>query len=245
MLWARPPVRPTEEQVKAFENKLKQVEALDSTLAAAYQEYSQLEANLYADKVWFWRWRSPYRERVLKKQPAVDAAKAQVDAIKRQQERLFSEGKAQLGLWSAAGLAESRDLFWKSFHSGKVFAQRQSFWDAVFRLMNSRDQDWLGLLIQLIITTVVNFTTGLTVSVFVFLARLPSLLLSYQPSWGSLLLFFGAAAVGAVSVVASYLGLLYAAGATAVYTTISLVDARRRIEGPQRRRITGLSSHED
>jgi hypothetical protein len=93
----------------------------------------------------------------------------------------------------------------KSFQSGKLFAQRQSFWDALFTVLNSRDRDWLSMLIQLIVTTVVNFTTGLTVSVFVFLARLPSLLMSYQPSLWSALLFFAAAAVGAISVVASYL----------------------------------------
>lgn len=32
---------------------------------------------------------------------------------------------------------------------------------------------------------VINFTTGLTVSVFFFLASLPSLLASYQPGWVS------------------------------------------------------------
>lgn len=47
----------------------------------------------------------------------------------------------------------SSDAYRKSFQSGKVFAQRQSFWDALFTVLSSRDSDWLGLLLKLIITT--------------------------------------------------------------------------------------------
>jgi hypothetical protein len=77
---------------------------------------------------------------------------------------------------------EGRELFWSSFTSGKVFAQRQSFFDAIFTILDRRERDWLGMLLQLLFQTVLNFVTGLSVSVFVFLAQLPSLIWSYQPT---------------------------------------------------------------
>jgi len=45
---------------------------------------------------------------------------------------------------------EGRELFWESYQSGKVFAQRQSFWDAFFVILDSRDRDWLGMLLSLL-----------------------------------------------------------------------------------------------
>ncbi len=89
-----------------------QVESLDGDLAKAYQHYVDLEAELSTSKVWFWRWRAAYREHVLEQQPGVDAAWARVAKLKERQERLFSDAKSQLGLWSEAGVGESRDLFW-------------------------------------------------------------------------------------------------------------------------------------
>jgi hypothetical protein len=89
-----------------------QVESLDGELAKAYQEYVGLEADLSYSKVWFWRWRAGYRERVLEKQPGVDAAWASVRALHKRQEWLFNDAKSQLGLWSEAGVGESRNLFW-------------------------------------------------------------------------------------------------------------------------------------
>jgi hypothetical protein len=126
-------------------------------------------------------------------------------------------------------------------------------------------------------------------SVFIFVASLPSMLWSYQPNvvWGmgrggcrqghfdaccgvgghlqealiqaqgggaskqvcsccvcvcccplqlSAAAFFFVASVGAVSVVASYLGILSAAGATATYTVVTMVTAQRmeRIADAQR-----------
>lgn len=38
-----------------------------------------------------------------------------------------------------------------SFEGGKIFARRQSFWDAFFTIIGSRERDWLMLLLQLLI----------------------------------------------------------------------------------------------
>ncbi len=59
--------------------------------------------------------------------------------------------------------------------------------------------------------------------------------------------FFAAAAVASVSIIASYLGLLFGAGAGATYATLSMVAAaqQQRLEGgtAQRRRINYDREH--
>ena len=73
---------------------------------------------------------------------------------------------------------------------------------------------------------------GLLLSIVIFLVQLPSLLMSFAPSFWSALPFFILALAGAVSVVASYLGVLYAAGAGVAYTVITLtVQRRQQLEG--------------
>ena len=237
-----------------------------------------------------------------------------------------------------AGVEEGREVFWESFAFGKVFAQRQSFLDAIFTILGGRERDWLSLLLQLLFQvgaprapaclpaalpllppclnswhlrrlivnpqrppaqwppsplvqtqTLINFFTGMCVSVFVFLFQLPSLIWSYQPAlvspgpalccaalccagvrpqpcsvsscapcllclcplchlqWSGVA-FFALAAVAAISVVAGYLGLLFGAGATAAYATVSLAaQQQQRLEAAaqQRRRIAYGREHHD
>ena len=119
----------------------------------------------------------------------------------------------------------------RSFESGKVFARRQTFWDTVINLMSMRERNALTMALELLLTTLINFTVGLVVSVFVYMCRLPGMLLSYQPTFASASAFFLASALGAVSVVVGFLGLLYGTSATAVWTVASLVASNRRIQG--------------
>lgn len=197
-------------------------------------------------------------------------------------------------------MEEGRELFWDSYAAGKLFAQRQSMWDAAFTVIGSRDRD-LGLLLRLLLQTLFNFFTGMTVrcgrgrgaaavcacvrwcgrrsrlcapalgprrgltapprpavpsprapsprharSVFVFLFRLPALILSFQAPLWSGAAFFCLAGVAAVSVIAAYLGLLFGAGATATYATVWIVAQQQQGRlaggGPPRQRLEGGSS---
>ena len=52
-------------------------------------------------------------------------------ALERESQQKFSDAKAELGLWSDAGIGEGRQLFWSAFERGKVFGRRQTFWDAL------------------------------------------------------------------------------------------------------------------
>ena len=43
-----------------------------------------------------------------------------------------SAAKAELGLFSTAGVGEARDQFWQSFAGGTAYAKRATMWDALF-----------------------------------------------------------------------------------------------------------------
>ena len=223
------PVKMTDEKMKSFQLLLNEAHAVDAQLSQAEREYmdADLESSKY--KVWFWRWREEYRKKVMEHQPMVDAAKKQVDEVKKERNRVLRAAKQSLGLWSDLGVQESRTLLWNSFESGKLFAQRQTFWDSIFTLLNSRRDDWFVLLLQLLFTALINYTVGAFFSVFTFILSLPSFVSSFSPGFLSALAFIIIATVGAVSLIATYLGLIYASGAAVVYTTASFVSYQRRL----------------
>lgn len=80
---------------------------------------------------WFWRFKPAVRKRVNDKKAKSAEVRKEFAALKKEAEQKFSDAKAELGLWSDAGLAEGRSLFWSAFDKGKVFGRRQTFWDAL------------------------------------------------------------------------------------------------------------------
>lgn len=78
----------------------------------------------------------------------------------------------------------------------------------------------------------------------IFIFQLPSLLWSYQPSLLGGLAFFVIAVVGAVSVLASFLLALYAAGAAAVYS-IATINPNQRVGFGAARRRRNIRYHVD
>ena len=80
---------------------------------------------------------------------------------------------------------------------------------------------------QLIATALVNFTLGGVLSIFVFLAQLPSIIWSYQTSLFSGLAFALVAVVACCSVISGFLVLLYGAGAGAIYGVASVMGPPR------------------
>lgn len=227
------PVKITPEKLEAYKLKVREAEGLIRQLARAEQTLMDAQLRLDEVKVWFYWWRPEHRKLVEARRPAVKAAQQRVRALQKEREGILREGKAALGLWSDAGLEESRQLLWTSFDTGKVFAQRQTFWDSIFAVFDSRDKDWFTLLIQLLFTAVINYTIGGVMSVITFIVTLPSFLASFAPTWPSAIAFFTVAALGAVSLVATYVAALFAAGTAVAVTTATFVGnyggARQRI----------------
>ena len=55
--------------------------------------------------------------------------------------------------------------------------------DTIVNVLTARDRNVIAMVLELLCTAVINFTFGMVISIFAFMASLPSLLLSYQPSW--------------------------------------------------------------
>jgi len=225
------PSKITPEKLEAYQTRLDDARGLIKDLSYAERQRMDAQLALRDVSAWFWRWRPEHRARVLAKRPAVDAAERRVRALQRERDAILRDAKSSLGLWSEAGLEESRELLWTNFQGGRVFAQRQTLFDSIFTLIGSREKDWFFILLQILFTALVNYTIGTVISVFSFVLALPSLLSSFGPSLPSALVFFSVSVLAACSLVVTYLGLLYGAGAAVVATTAHFVVLQRqRIE---------------
>ena len=63
-------------------------------------------------QVWFWRLRAEHRQTVHQRMAVQQERQKVVDAMNRDRDRLVSSAKASLGLWSDAGVGETRRMFW-------------------------------------------------------------------------------------------------------------------------------------
>ncbi|KAK9839900.1 hypothetical protein WJX74_000074 [Apatococcus lobatus] len=231
MFLAPPPRTVTPEMQQRFDLAIKEAYAYSPARSNAEQQYFHAHMHTRDAKVWFWWFRQPHRDEVRKRQKHESAAAKVVRGFDQQQKQKISNAKASLGLWSDSGLEESRQLFWQSFNSGKVFAQRQTFWDTVVNIIFARERNAISMVLELLCTAVINFTAGMVISIFAFVAQLPAMLLSYQPSWWSGLGFFVVSLIGACSVIAGFLLALWGSGTAAIYSIVYLANTNGRLEG--------------
>ena len=79
-----------------------------------------------------------------------------------------------LGLWSALGIDETKELFRKSYDRGKVFATRQTFYDAFFSLLSGRtEENIVEFVLRWVMIALSNFTVGMASAVISFHAVAP------------------------------------------------------------------------
>ncbi len=71
------------------------------------------------------------REKVNEKKAQSAELQKNYAALQKEAQQKYSDAKAELGLWSDAGIGEGRQLFWSAFERGKVFGRRRTFWDAL------------------------------------------------------------------------------------------------------------------
>lgn len=241
------PVKITQEKLTIYQAKLDEAQGITRSLALAEQELMDAQLHFNEAAVWFWRIRPEARKEVEARRPAVNAAKIKVRALDKERSAMLSDAKRALGLWSDAGLEESRQLLWSTFHSGRVFAQRQTFWDSMFAIFDSREKAWFVLLLELLVTAIINYTLGAVLSVVTFATSLPSLISTFQPSWPSSIAFFSVGLLASISLILAYTAVLFAAGTAVVMTTSSFVHAyeSRRLTSERERSYIRSRQHYD
>lgn len=187
---------------------------------------------VYDAKEWFWRFKPDVRERVRALQAVERQREAELAAVDAKLEKHVSNAKAAVGVWSDMGVEEARRMFWKQYEQGKVFARRQTFYDAIFMMINGRTEEHAAVFIlRWLFTTLTNFTVGMAIAAVSFMFNLPSMVMAFQPTLMSGLAFFFTAAVAGVSVVFGYLGLLWGAGAGGAYFVVKAAATAGALEG--------------
>lgn len=63
-----------------------------------------------------------------------------------------------------------------------MFAKQQSVIDVILRLLYGREEELVGKVSETLLVVFVNFMSGLSLSVFIFLFRLPWMIATFQPN---------------------------------------------------------------
>ena len=84
------------------------------------QEWQAAWDALQHEKTWFW-WADKQKRAVVRERKAGEkAARKVLQQHEKHIQGLLHKAKAELGLFSEAGVEEGRRLFWDSFQAGKV-----------------------------------------------------------------------------------------------------------------------------
>lgn len=227
---------PSEEA--AFTTSMEKAMNIDG-YASAVEDWNLEMEELGSLKVWFWRFRSPYDQQVTTQQERVNEAYSLVLSLEMIRDEMMNKAKSKIGLWSSYGLLEARDRFWKAYEAGKVFAQRQTFYQLFFSLFesNSRDNSLITNILSWIMKALLNFTFGLLGSLFYFSFTLLSLIVTYQPSVLSGMVFYTAFLIGAAAVVITALVSIYTMTASGVYILGKAAMKQARLQEEQKARL--------
>ena len=162
----------------------------------------------------------------------MDRRKNEWDEIKAEGNARMSDAKSVAGLFSEVGVNEVKDSFWDYFHSGKQFAKRQSWWDAMFMGMRSmsRDESFIEYGLKMLMQVLINFSMGLIMALFVFIFGLWGIISTYQANPLTALLFFVSASSAAFAFVSTYLFAIYGAAAGGVVGVVKMAESNMRIE---------------
>lgn len=162
----------------------------------------------------------------------MERRKTEWDEIKAEGNARMSDAKSVAGLFSEVGVSEVKDSFWDYFQSGKQFAKRQSWWDAMFMGMRSmsRDESFIEYGLKMLMQVLINFSMGLIMALFVFIFGLWGIISTYQANPLTALFFFVSASSAALAFVSTYLFAVYGAAAGGVVGVVKMAESQMRIE---------------
>jgi len=217
--------RISEEGRAAYQATLSRVD--EEGLQRAHQRYYSADELYRNSQGWFWS----CDQRCQHYKQNYDQAKADLNVALAQEKQVVRDAKKQIGIFSEYGVQETRDVFWQYFAGGRQFGQRQTMWDLIFAGFRwGRDEELFTVICRWLIELAFNFTIGLVMALVGFLFGVWGVISSYQPGLLTGLCFYSAAAITAISCVATYLICLYGAtaGSIAVVAKVA-VDHNRRI----------------
>ena len=181
--------------------------------------------------------------------PKLRAASEQADARWKMAKDKNAEGnslaKQKLGLFSSSGVAETKNLFWRTFAGGQAYAKRATLWDALFAGMRAmgRDEALANFLIQMFFRLLMNVTVGIFSGCLQFIFMVPSIIASYRADWVSAILFFFMCACAATSFFVTSALLIASVGTATVVGAGALLTLQNSAAARQSRRVGGADAH--
>jgi len=201
-------------------------EAIDSVeITRALQELRRNEVT-YGAVRGFWS----CNETCVRARDSVNMAKAELVQASNRRDQALSEARREVGIWSPVGVQDVRNSFWSAWSSGKDFAARLSWWDAVFMTVG-RDEPFQQVILRMVMKYTLNLTLGLVSCFCYFMYSLYSLIVSYGASFMSGLAFFLLALVAGLSVLSAYLGAMYGVVGTGYMMYMKQAAIKQAIEG--------------
>jgi hypothetical protein len=180
----------------------------------AHFEMERARSRFHAARGWFWSCSS---SACLTHKAAFHAAEASWIVVRDAQADAVARAKQALGLFSVEGVAEARDLFWRTFAGGTAYAKRATMYDAIFVGFRSmgRDEALLSFVAEMTMRVLMNLLVGIFSGVVSFLFSVWRVIAAYRPGWPGAIAFFVLCAVSGVSFFVTVL-VSMAAGVAAV-----------------------------
>jgi len=175
-------------------------------LSKALRALQHAEDKYYNAKGWFWS----CDDKCMKYYDKVQMAKQGADRVQQKRDKILTEAKREVGIWSVFGVQDVRDSFWSAWKSGKDMAARWTMMDAFFMMVGGNsDEKMLSMVLKLVFQYIMNLTLGLIGAFFYFIYNVYVLIGSYGESALSGLAFFLLVMTAGVATVGSYLIAIY------------------------------------
>jgi hypothetical protein len=213
MFFAPAPMKITPEMQERYQEKMDKIIDMSGDLLHLNKELDKLGAELYGAKRFGWWFRSKDRETVNEIKSRMAPYEKELKELNDKRYSLESSARNELGLWSEAGIQETRDTFWNTWRRGKRHAQVSILWDLVWELFRSDNyEDSVNFLFRIIYIVVSNAVLFMITSTMVFMFSVISVIRSFQPSLLSGLLFYLVALLAAFSTISALVTLVVGSG---------------------------------
>mmetsp|Transcript_42792 Transcript_42792/g.122042 ORF Transcript_42792/g.122042 Transcript_42792/m.122042 type:complete len:299 (-) Transcript_42792:214-1110(-) len=216
---------------ESYSMTLRHAEEVDrEELAKALRGLEKADERYRRKQGWFWS----CDDACQKAKDKVDMARAEVNRVKDKRDKIMTEARREVGIWSVFGVRDVRSSFWEAWKSGKDFATRYTMMDAMFMMLpGGREETMVSMLVKLLMQYIVNLTLGLIGALVFFIYNVYHLVVSYGEPMMSGVAFFLLVLVAALATVGSYLFAIYGTVAGGGLYLVKQAAKQAAVEGGQ------------
>lgn len=213
---------------EAYSMTLEHAEEVDrNELTKAMQTLNRAEAKYNNAKGWFWS----CDEKCQKFYDKAQMARQEVNRVQQKRDKIMTEAKREVGIWSVFGVQDVRNSFWAAWKSGKELATRWTMMDALFMTIGGQEESMMSAVLKLVMQYIMNLTLGLIGAFFYFIYNVYVLIVSYGEPFLSGLAFFLLVLIAGMATVGSYLFAIYGTVAGGGLFLLKQAAKQQAVEG--------------